>query len=58
MNYRVNIDVANTAKAGFGKLIDQRDPRLLNRVGAFSSLFRLDVDSCSEPVLILKTRSR
>jgi phosphoribosylformylglycinamidine cyclo-ligase len=55
MKYRVNIDVANKTKAGFGKLIDGRDPRLLNRVGAFSSLFLLDTTNYSEPVLVLKT---
>lgn len=55
MKYRVNIDVANKTKAGFGKLIDGRDPRLVNRVGAFSSLFLLDTKDYSEPVLVLKT---
>ena len=55
MKYRVNIDLANTTKAGFGALLDNRDPRLLNRVGAFSSLFLLDVKRYSEPVLVLKT---
>jgi len=55
MKYRVNIDVANKTKAGFGKLLDNRDPRLLNKVGAFSSLFLLDVKRFTEPVLVLKT---
>jgi phosphoribosylformylglycinamidine cyclo-ligase len=55
MKYRVNIDLANQTKAGFGKLLDDRDPRLLNRVGAFSSLFLLDVKRFHEPVLVLKT---
>ncbi|MBX3306081.1 MAG: phosphoribosylformylglycinamidine cyclo-ligase [Nitrospira sp.] len=55
MEYRVNIDAANETKAGFGKLINDRDPRLLNRVGAFSSLFLFDVKKYSEPVLVLKT---
>ncbi len=55
MKYRVNIDEANKTKAGFGKLIDNRDPRLLNKVGAFSSLFLLDVGRFKEPVLVLKT---
>jgi phosphoribosylformylglycinamidine cyclo-ligase len=55
MKYRVNIDLANTTKAGFGKIIDNRDSRLLNRVGAFSSLFLPDLKSYTEPVLVLKT---
>ncbi|WP_010581620.1 phosphoribosylformylglycinamidine cyclo-ligase [Schlesneria paludicola] len=55
MKYRVNIDEANTTKAGFSALLDDRNPRLLNRVGAFSSLFLLDVKRFQEPVLVLKT---
>jgi phosphoribosylformylglycinamidine cyclo-ligase len=55
MKYRVDIDLANTTKAGFGKLLDNRNPRLLNRVGAFSSLYLLDIKRYSEPVLVLKT---
>lgn len=55
MEYRVNIDAANEAKAGLSRIIDGRDQRLLNRVGAFASLFRLDVSGFREPVLVLKT---
>lgn len=55
MKYRVDIDVANTTKAGFGEFIDGKDSRVLNRVGAFSSLFRFDASRYSEPVLVLKT---
>jgi phosphoribosylformylglycinamidine cyclo-ligase len=55
MKYRVNIDLANATKAGFGKLIDGKDARLLNRVGAFASLFWLDLSRYADPVLVLKT---
>lgn len=55
MEYRVNIDLANTTKAGFGKLINDRDSRLMNRVGAFSSLFLPDLKRYKEPLLVLKT---
>lgn len=55
MKYRVDIDLANATKAGFGTLIDGKDRRLLNKVGAFSSLFQLDVKRYQEPVLVLKT---
>jgi phosphoribosylformylglycinamidine cyclo-ligase len=55
MKYRVDIDVANDTKAGLGKFIDGKDPRVLNRVGAFASLFRLDLSRFAEPVLVMKT---
>jgi phosphoribosylformylglycinamidine cyclo-ligase len=55
MKYRVNIDVANRTKKALGALIDDRDARVLNRVGAFSSLFALDTSQYEEPVLVLKT---
>lgn len=55
MEYRVNIDLANTTKAELAGLIDGKDKRILNRVGAFSSLFALDLKDYSEPVLVLKT---
>ena len=55
MKYRVNIDEANEAKAGFTNIIDGRDKRLLNRVGAFASLFKIDVSKYRSPVLVLKT---
>jgi len=55
MKYRVNIDEANETKSGFSKLIDGRDERLINRVGAFASLFKLDTSNYSNPLLVLKT---
>jgi phosphoribosylformylglycinamidine cyclo-ligase len=55
MEYRVNIDLANTTKAELASLIDGKDERILNRVGAFSSLFALDLKGYSDPVLVLKT---
>ena len=55
MKYRVDIDVANDTKAGLGLFIDGKDPRVLNRVGAFASLFALDVGRFKEPVLVMKT---
>ena len=55
MEYRVNIDEANETKSGFSKIIDGKDDRLKNRVGAFASLFKLDVCNYSNPLLVLKT---
>jgi phosphoribosylformylglycinamidine cyclo-ligase len=55
MKYRVDIDVANDTKAGLSAVIDGKDSRVLNRVGAFASLFELDVARFRQPVLVLKT---
>jgi len=55
MEYRVNIDLANTTKAELASFIDGKDKRILNRVGAFSSLFLPDLMRYSEPVLVFKT---
>jgi phosphoribosylformylglycinamidine cyclo-ligase len=55
MKYRVDIDVANDTKAGLSSVIDGKDARVLNKVGAFSSLFALDARRYRDPVLVLKT---
>jgi phosphoribosylformylglycinamidine cyclo-ligase len=55
VKYRVDIDVANRTKAGLADVIDGKDRRVLNRVGAFASLFRPDLSRFADPVLVLKT---
>ncbi|HEX5049315.1 MAG TPA: phosphoribosylformylglycinamidine cyclo-ligase [Gammaproteobacteria bacterium] len=55
MKYRVDIDVANDTKAGLSSVIDGKDGRVLNRVGAFASLFALDARRYRDPVLVQKT---
>ncbi len=55
MEYRVNIDEANETKSGFSKFIDGKDNRLVNRVGAFASLFKIDTSRYPDPLLVLKT---
>ena len=55
MKYRVDIDIANDTKAALAAVIDGKDPRVLNRVGAFASLFQLDLQRFKEPVLVMKT---
>lgn len=55
MKYRVNIDEANETKAGFSKILDGKDNRVINRVGAFASLFRFDVGNFTDPILVFKT---
>lgn len=53
--YEVNIDLANQAKKEMGEILASNDSRLLNKVGAFSSLFHLDTCQYKDPVLVLKT---
>jgi phosphoribosylformylglycinamidine cyclo-ligase len=58
MDYKtsgVNIDLANSTKAEFKKIIDTDDPRVLNKVGAFASLFDLSRYNIKNPVLVTKT---
>ena len=55
MKYRVDVDLANQTKSEFAEVIDGKDARLLNTVGAFSSLFLLDLSTYTNPVLVLKT---
>ncbi|MEJ2663735.1 MAG: AIR synthase related protein [Spirochaetia bacterium] len=55
MKYRVDIDSANKAKNSLSGIIDGKDNRLINKVGAFSSLFQLDISKYKQPVLVLKT---
>jgi len=55
MKYRVNIDNANTVKSDLSHILDEKDKRVLNKVGAFASLFLLDVSNYNNPVLVLKT---
>ena len=51
----VNIDTADSTKAGFSKLIDNKNPNVLNRVGAFASLYDISSLAYKHPVLVLKT---
>jgi len=39
---------------GLRSKLTRNDPRLLNRVGAFASLFAADFPGISDPVLVLK----
>src|SRR4030042_5627895 len=55
MKYRVDIDTANKTKSSLAGIIDGKDKRILNKVGAFSSLFALNVSRFKQPILVLKT---
>jgi phosphoribosylformylglycinamidine cyclo-ligase len=51
----VNIDVADAAKKEMGKVVSQGSDRVLNRVGAFASVFDIHFPKMKHPVLIMKT---
>lgn len=50
----VNIDVANATKTELKELLNTTDKRVLNKVGAFASLFELPISQYHKPVLVLK----
>jgi phosphoribosylformylglycinamidine cyclo-ligase len=51
----VDIDVANAAKRRMAESLQTSDPRLLNKIGAFASLFEASFPGIEHPVLVLKT---
>jgi phosphoribosylformylglycinamidine cyclo-ligase len=51
----VDIDKADTTKQEFAKHVNSDDLRVLNKLGAFASLFKADFPDIENPVLVLKT---
>ena len=51
----VDIDSTDTAKRRMADAVDSGDPRVLNKLGAFSSLVEGVFPQFAEPVLVLKT---
>ncbi len=54
---QAGVDIANAeaTKEGFAKILETADARVLNKVGAFASLFDASFPGYDEPVLVLKT---
>ena len=50
----VDIDIADAAKKDMAAALEPKDPRVLNRLGAFASLFQGNFPGYREPVLVLK----
>jgi phosphoribosylformylglycinamidine cyclo-ligase len=50
----VNVDLADQTKKEMAESLNHADTRVLNRVGAFASLFEARFDGIREPVLVLK----
>ena len=55
LTYGVNIDVANDTKAELAGILETNNSRVMNKVGAFSSLYDFSFPDYKEPVLVLKT---
>ncbi len=51
----VDIDAANSLKRELKAMLRNDDPRVLNGVGAFGSLYRIGFPEMTDPVLVLKT---
>ncbi|MDO5555269.1 MAG: phosphoribosylformylglycinamidine cyclo-ligase [Clostridia bacterium] len=54
LTYGVNIDIANATKKEMAEVL-KTDKRVLNKFGAFASIFDLNFSNYKEPVLVLKT---
>lgn len=55
VKYDVNIDLANETKREMVQTLQTDDSRVLNRVGAFASLFDIKFNQYKNPVMVLKT---
>ncbi len=55
LKYDVNIDLANKTKQEMAEHLETNDKRVLNKIGAFSSLYNINFPEYKEPVLVLKT---
>ncbi len=51
----VNRDTENETKAGMASALESSDPRVLNKIGAFSTLFDGSFPEYKHPVLVFKT---
>lgn len=51
----VNIDEANEAKKQMAKSLETDEKRVLNKLGAFASLYDINFPEYKEPVMVLKT---
>ncbi|MSU73564.1 phosphoribosylformylglycinamidine cyclo-ligase [Candidatus Kaiserbacteria bacterium] len=51
----VNRDTENETKAGMASALETADPRVLNKIGAFASLYDGSFPEYKHPVLVLKT---
>lgn len=55
LKYDVNIDLANETKKEMANALETDEKRVLNKIGAFSSLYDIKFEEYKNPVLVLKT---
>lgn len=55
IHYEVNIDLANETKKAMAEALETENKRVLNKIGAFSSLYDIKFKEYKKPVLVLKT---
>ena len=55
LKYGVDINIANKAKEEMAESLETTNERVLNRIGAFSSLYDINFPEYKNPVLVLKT---
>jgi phosphoribosylformylglycinamidine cyclo-ligase len=53
--YAVDIDLANQAKAEMAASLESSDERVMNKLGAFASLYDIEMPEYKHPVLVMKT---
>jgi phosphoribosylformylglycinamidine cyclo-ligase len=53
--YEVDIDLANQAKKEMAASLESTDGRVLNKLGAFASLYDIEMPEYRHPVLVMKT---
>jgi phosphoribosylformylglycinamidine cyclo-ligase len=53
--YEVDIDLANQAKREMAASLESADARVLNKLGAFASLYDIEMPEYRHPVLVMKT---
>ena len=55
LKYDVDINIANKAKEEMAESLETTNKRVLNKIGAFSSLYDINFPEYKNPVLVLKT---
>lgn len=55
LKYDVNIDLANKTKKEMAEHLETNNKRVMNKIGAFASLYDIAFPEIKEPVLVLKT---
>jgi phosphoribosylformylglycinamidine cyclo-ligase len=53
--YEVDIDLANQTKSEMASALESDDGRVMNRLGAFASLYDIRMPEYKHPVLVMKT---